>query len=146
MGKPVYVVGSTFGGADGLGNVCSNGGGLSSIGVSYTVLNSLFGYNKAIGHGANPARPGTPGGGSGGAIYTDGDNYTVTVAGSAIHDNNAREGGGAIFFVVDNNQGTLTIENSALRHNPSEVFWTRPYPGIFFRSSGYPIVRHSTIS
>ena len=42
-GLPVYVVNSTFGGAANLGGVCSNGGGLSSIGVSYTVLNrSVF--------------------------------------------------------------------------------------------------------
>ena len=52
------MVNSTFGGAEGYGNVGSNGGGLSSIGVSYTVLNSLFSYNRAIGNGANPARAG----------------------------------------------------------------------------------------
>ena len=50
-GLPVYVTGSRF--AD---NVCINGGALSSIGVSWTVLNSLFEGNRAIGHGANPAR------------------------------------------------------------------------------------------
>src|SRR5206468_489085 len=33
---PVYVVNSTFGGRGGPGNVCPNGGGLSTIGVSYT--------------------------------------------------------------------------------------------------------------
>ena len=102
--------------------------------------------NTAIGHGANPARRGTPGGGSGGAIYTDGNNYTVTVAGSNIHDNIANEGGGAIFFVSDNNLGTLTIKNSKLHNNPSEVFWTRPYPGIFFHSCGRPIISNSAIS
>ena len=58
------------------GGVCSNGGALSSIGVSWTVLNSVFTGNQAIGDGANPASAGTPGGGSGGAIYTDGDDYT----------------------------------------------------------------------
>jgi hypothetical protein len=31
---PIYVVNSTFGGSDGAGNTCSNGGGISSIGVS----------------------------------------------------------------------------------------------------------------
>ena len=50
--------------------------------------------NKAIGWGANPAKPGTRGGGSGGAIYTDGDNYNVLIDGSIISDNSAREGGG----------------------------------------------------
>ena len=53
-GEPVYVVNSTFGGADGYGNVCSNGGGLSSIGVSWTIINSLFSHNHAIGNGGNP--------------------------------------------------------------------------------------------
>ena len=62
----------------GQGGVCSNGGALSSIGVSWVVLNSVFSHNSAIGRGANPARGGTPGGGSGGAIYTDGNQFTVT--------------------------------------------------------------------
>jgi len=51
---PVYVVNSTFGGANDMGNTCSNGGGVSSIGVSWTILNSLFSYNHAIGNGGNP--------------------------------------------------------------------------------------------
>src|SRR5690606_831034 len=63
--RPLYVVNSTFGGSPDSGqplaNNCSNGGGLSSIGVSYTVINSLFSHNNATGHGANPQRPGTPG-------------------------------------------------------------------------------------
>ncbi|WP_460494583.1 hypothetical protein [Dactylosporangium cerinum] len=59
--QPVYVVGSTFGGASGQGGVCANGGALSSIGVSWVVLNSVLSYNSAVGKGANPARAGTPG-------------------------------------------------------------------------------------
>jgi hypothetical protein len=98
-GQPVYVVNSTFGGEPELGNRCSNGGGLSSIGVSYTVINSLFSYNEAIGNGANPAQEGTPGGGSGGAIYNDGNTFTLTLCGTKIEHNTANEGGGAIFFV-----------------------------------------------
>ena len=58
-GAPVYVVGSTFGGAAGLGNSCSNGGATSSIGVSWHMINSLFSHNTAVGRGANPARAGT---------------------------------------------------------------------------------------
>ncbi len=65
---PVFVVNTTFGGGEGFGGRCSNGGGLSSIGVSWTIINSLFSYNKAVGNGGNPAQAGTPGGGSGGAI------------------------------------------------------------------------------
>ena len=94
--------------------------------------------NKAIGWGANPARPGTPGGGSGGAIYTDGDNYNVLIEGSIISDNCAREGGGGIFFVVDNNHGTLTIKDSTLHRQPERRVLHGRLPGIFFHSSGHP--------
>ncbi|HEY1915457.1 MAG TPA: hypothetical protein VGH27_07770 [Streptosporangiaceae bacterium] len=34
---------------------CSNGGALSSIGVSWQVLNSVITGNQATGWGANPA-------------------------------------------------------------------------------------------
>ncbi|MBO4142380.1 hypothetical protein J5U46_19725 [Micromonospora tulbaghiae] len=125
--KPVYVVSSTF-----TGGVCANGGALSSIGVSWTVLNSVFRDNRAVGTGANPARGGTPGGGSGGAIYCDGNEFAVRIAGTVIEDNSANEGGGAIFFVSNNRTGTLNIDSSTLRRNPSRGFETKGHPGIFF--------------
>ena len=140
-GRPVYINRDTF-----RGGRCSNGSALSSIDASWNVINSIMTSNNATGWGANPAAGGTPGGGSGGAIYTDGDNYNVAITGTVIRDNRAREGGGAIFFVVDNNHGTLTIKDSTLQHNPSGGFFTAGYPGIFFHSSGHPIVIHSTIS
>jgi hypothetical protein len=140
QGRPVYITRDTF-----RGGRCSNGGALSSIGVSWVVLNSVMVNNGAIGWGANPAAAGTPGGGSGGAIYTDGNHYSVLVAGSVIRGGRAREGGGAIFFVSDNNTGTLTIRNSTLTGNPSGAFWTRPYPGIYFHSAGHPKVINSIL-
>jgi hypothetical protein len=143
--QPVYIVDSVFGGAEGLGNTCSNGGGLSSIGVSYTVINSLFSHNNAIGNGANPAQPGTPGGGSGGAIYNDGNTFSLSLCGTAIHDNTANEGGTAIFFVSNNRTGTLQIENSALWNNPKGTFETTGYPGIFYLGNGDPQVMNATI-
>lgn len=146
QGMPVYVVDSTFGGAPGQGGVCSNGGALSSIGVSWSVLNCVMTYNSAIGHGANPARSGTPGGGSGGAIYTDGNTYTVTVQGSLIEHNTANEGGGALFYVSNDRTGTLTIRDSTLSGNPSKGFWTDGYPGIFFLGSGKPSVSGSMLN
>jgi hypothetical protein len=139
--KPVYITSDTF-----QGGRCSNGAALSSIGVSWVVLDSIMTNNDAIGYGANPAAPHTPGGGSGGAIYCDGDAYSLEIEGTVIHDNHAREGGGAIFFVSDDNTGTLTIKDSTLSDNPSAGFWTRPYPGIFFQSAGHPKVIHSKIS
>ena len=139
--RAVEVTGSTF-----TGGVCSNGGALSSIGVSWVVQDSTFTGNRAIGDGANPAQAGTPGGGSGGAIYTDGDDYTVTVDGSVITGNSAREGGGALFFVSDDKTGTLTIEHSRLRDNPNAGFQTAGYPGIFFLGLGHPLVLSSSLS
>ncbi len=56
---PVYIVSSTFCGARGLGGVCSNGGAVSSIGVSWVVLNSVMSFNSAVGSGANPQKSGT---------------------------------------------------------------------------------------
>ncbi len=144
-GQPVHIVNSTFGGRDDLGNVCSNGGGLSSIGVSYTVTNSLFSYNQAIGNGANPAKNGTPGGGSGGAIYNDGNTFTLTLCGTLIEKNTANEGGGAIFFVSNDRSGTLIIRDSILRQNPSTGFETTGFPGIFVLAKGNPQVSNSTL-
>ena len=144
-GLPVYVVNSTFGGGPNLGNVCSNGGGLSSIGVSFTVINSLFSHNDAIGWGANPRRSGTPGGGSGAAIYNDGNTFTLTVIDTVIEHNHANEGGAAVFFVSNNRTGHLVITDSTLRDNPSDGFVTSGYPGIFYLGSGPPIVTGSVI-
>jgi hypothetical protein len=144
--QPVYIVGSTFGGASGQGGVCANGGALSSIQVSWAVLNSVFSYNSAIGKGANPARSGTPGGGSGGAIYCDGDNFTVRLAGTLIEQNKANEGGGAVFFVSNDKTGTMSIESSTLRKNPSAGFETDGFPGIFFLGAKPPSVSGSTLT
>lgn len=123
--KPVVVKRSTF-----TGGRCSNGSAISSIGVSWRISDSTFTDNAAIGRGANPSRPGTPGGGSGGAIYLDGNDIHLTVTDSMITGNHAREGGGAIFFVSNDRTGTLTIEGSELSDNPSDGFET--FPGIYF--------------
>ncbi|GAA3189542.1 hypothetical protein ACFO1B_36885 [Dactylosporangium siamense] len=144
--QPVYVVGSTFGGASGQGGVCANGGALSSIGVSWVVLNSVLSYNSAVGKGANPARAGTPGGGSGGAIYCDGNLFTVRLAGTLVEQNKANEGGGAVFFVSNDRTGTMSIESSTLRKNPSAGFETQGFPGIFFLGARPPSVSSSSLT
>ena len=123
--RPVVVRRSTF-----TGGRCSNGSALSSIGVSWRISSSTFTDNRALGRGANPARPGTPGGGSGGAVYLDGNAIHLDITGSTFTGNHAREGGGAIFFVSNDRTGTLTIDRSRLTDNPSEGFET--LPGIFF--------------
>ena len=139
---PVYITSDTF-----TGNSCSNGGALSSIDVQWDVINSVFANNQATGWGANPAARGTPGGGSGGAIYNDGDNYNLIIDGTAMSGNSAREGGGAIFHVVDSGWGTLTLAESQLHDNASGQFQT--YPGIFDQKDGQdgpPVMINSTDS
>ena len=142
---PVIVATSTFGGSVAAGNVCSNGAALSSIGVSWRIYNSVFTDNSAIGNGANPSRPGSPGGGSGGAIYLDGNLFSLDLVGSIVRDNSANEGGGAIFFVSNDRTGELRISASLLERNPSAGFETAGFPGIFFLGRGSPQVVDSTI-
>jgi hypothetical protein len=129
LASPVYITGDTF-----TGNSCSNGGALSGLFANFDVSNSLMTGNQAIGFGANPAASGTPGGGSGGAVYTDGTGYNLTISGTVMRDNTAREGGGAIFFVVNSGGGTLRIESSTLQGNPSGEFQNAP--GIFDSVNG----------
>jgi hypothetical protein len=130
--SPTYVVNSTFEGNSGV-----NGGALGSIGTSWTILNSVFENNAAIGHGENPARSGTQGGGLGGVIYNDGNDYTLTICGSRLENNLANElGSGAIFEVVDNNNGYLTIDRSVFSGNSitGDVQGGAKHPGIYVQA------------
>ena len=140
--RPVYITDDTF-----RGGRCSNGGALSSISVQWDVLNSQFTNNRAIGWGANPASRGTPGGGSGGAIYLDGTDDNVLIAGTVMDDNSAREGGGAVFDVVDTGWGALTFNESHLHHDVSGQFQT--FPGVYYDLDGHdraPVMIDSTDS
>jgi hypothetical protein len=114
--RPLFVVGSTFGGS-GLGNVGANGGALSSIEVNWTIINSLFAYNRATGRGGNPAEAGTPGGGSGGAIYNDGETMALSICGTRIERNRVNAFGSGIFFVSNNHDAVLSLERSVVRKN-----------------------------
>ena len=105
----------------------------------------MFENNRAIGNGANPAQAGTPGGGSGGAIYNDGNTFTLSLLGTTIENNSANEGGGAIFFVSNDRSGSLVITDSTLRKNPSGEFETEGFPGIFVLADGDPQVMNSTL-
>ena len=148
---PAYIVQSTFGGATGQGNNCSNGGAVSGLRTPITVLNSLITYNNAIGCCANPAWSGTPGGGSGGAIYTDGDSYDLNIAGTDIEHNSAKAGGSSIFYVSNDKTGHLIIDGSVSQKNtyapngqPNNPHFQN-YPGIFYLGSGPPTFTNSTI-
>jgi hypothetical protein len=134
--RPVYITSDTF-----RGGRCSNGGALSSISVQWDISNSVFTGNKAVGTGGNPAGSG-PGGGSGGAIYLDGVKDNVTIAGTVFRNNTAREFGGAIFDVVDQYWGALTLRGCTLSDNPASPI--RSVPGIYYEVDGVikkPVIR-----
>lgn len=123
--RPVWVVNSTFGGPT-LGNHCANGGALSSIGVSWNIINSWFSGNQAVGHGANDGQ-----GGNGGAIYNDGNEIVMNLTSSLIENNQANEGGSAIFFVSNDRSGSINITDSVIRNNPRGTFETPDLPGFY---------------
>ena len=143
-GNPVYVVNSTFGGADDLGNQGANGGALSSIGVSWTILNSVLSYNHAVGNGGNPAMAGTKGGGSGGAIYNDGNTMTLSVCGTKIQHNAVNAFGSAIFFVSNDHSGDVRIDSSTITDNVGGS-WYPTYPQISNHDDTPIVVTNSTI-
>jgi hypothetical protein len=139
MHGTVLVSGSTF-----TDNSCSNGAALSSISASWTVQHSTFTGNQATGNGANPPAKGTPGGGSGGAIYNDGNKMHLSLVDSTLENNTANEGGGAIFFVSDDRSGTMSISGSRLIGNP-DTFQNGGLPGIYFLGAHKPTIRNSVL-
>ncbi|MDX1903146.1 MAG: hypothetical protein SFU27_03210 [Thermonemataceae bacterium] len=141
---PVYITRCTFGGAEGYGNSGSNGAALSSIGVSWTITNSFFSHNKATGNGGNPAQQGTPGGGSGGAIYNDGNTMTLTLLGTKIEYNEVNAYGSAIFFVSNNHTGNIVIKDSFIKNNIGGS-WYEKYNGISAHSDTPIDVQNSVV-
>jgi len=133
-------VNSTFGGKTGFGNSCANGGALSSIGVSWNILNTVRSYNTAVGHGANSGN-----GGNGGAIYNDGNEIVLNVTSSLIENNMANEGGSAVFFVSNNKTGSINITDSLTQNNPRGTFETPNLPGFYVIASGPANVVNSQI-
>jgi hypothetical protein len=118
--------------------------GISSSGISWTNINCLFSYNRAIGNGGNPAQTGTPGGGSGGAVYNDGNNMSLKILGTIIENNEVNDFGSAIFFVTDDQTGDIQIDNSIIRNNIGGS-WYPVYPGISMHSDTKISVTNSTI-
>ncbi|MBN1128452.1 MAG: hypothetical protein JXA71_05665 [Chitinispirillaceae bacterium] len=143
QGLPVYVVNSTFGGVDTLGNEGANGGAISSIGVSWTLINSYFSHNRAIGYGGNPAQQGTIGGGSGGAVYNDGNTMTLSLCGTLIEHNKVTTHGSAIFFITNDHTGSLVIANSVIRNNTGGSWYE--LPGISMHPDTRREITNSTI-
>ena len=69
----------------------------------------------------------------------------MLIAGTEMNGNHAREGGGAIFDVVDTGWGVLRLNQSHLHHNISGQFQT--FPGIYYEIDGkdtVPVMTKST--
>ena len=143
QGRAVYLVNATFGGSDELGNVGSNGGAISSIGVSWTIINSVFTHNRGIGRGGNPPQGG-PGGGSGGAIYNDGNEMTLSICGTRIQHNEVNAYGSAVFFVSNDHTGSIKIDRSTITDNVGGS-WYPKYPQLSHHEDTPVTVTASTI-
>lgn len=144
--QSAWVVGSTFGGRSDLGNAAANGGAISTLAASLSVYNSEISHNRATGQGANPARPGTPGGGSGGAIYQDGNQFALTLCGVTARDNAAPEGGSAVFHVSNDRSSVVTVTDTVMSAHVRGNFETANLPGWFILSgSGQPVLSNSRI-
>lgn len=89
-------------------------------------INSLFSYNRAIGNGGNPAMSETPGGGSGGGIYNDGNTMTLSLCGTRIEENTVSTHGQVIFFVTNDHSGNIRITDSVIRNNHGGSWYALP--------------------
>ena len=80
------------------GNPAVNGGALGSIGVFLDDLNSVFIEATRRPGTAKTRASGTEGGGLGGAIYNDGNDYTLTICGTQFTEQQANELGSGPSF------------------------------------------------
>ncbi len=87
----------------------------------------MFSHNEAIGNGGNPAKAGSVGGGSGGAIYNDGNEMTLKLSGTKVEKNKVNAYGSGIFFVTNNHTGDIVLENSLVENNIGGS-WYPKYP------------------
>ncbi|MEM1182687.1 MAG: choice-of-anchor Q domain-containing protein [Acidobacteriota bacterium] len=101
------VVGSVF-----QNNRCSSGGALGHLFADLRLFNSLLDDNHATGTGGNPGT-----GGNGGAVYSDGNDQTMSVCGSVLSRNTANARGGGFMRVSNNGVGPMTFDRTAVRDN-----------------------------
>ena len=149
---PVAIVQSTFGGASGQGNRCSNGGAISGLRTPITVVNSKITDNSAVGCCANPPRSGHPGRRQRRrGLHRRHQLRPQDLRVSVLERNSAKAGGSAIFYVSNDLTGHLSVQSSVSRNNtyapngqPNDAHF-ETYPGIFYRGSGSPSFTGSTI-
>ena len=126
LAKTATIVNSVF-----ENNSAPNGGAIGGLFTSYTIMNTKFDTNKTTGHGMNPAKSGTMGGGLGGAIYNDGNGFALNICGTEFKNNSAAElGSGSIFMVANDLKGKLLIDRSVFTDN-SNVGSVQKLPSIY---------------
>lgn len=101
------IVGSVF-----QRNRCSSGGALGHLFADLELVNSILDGNMATGTGGNPGN-----GGNGGAIYSDGNDQTMSVCGSVLSNNTANARGGGFMRVSNNGVGPMTFDRSTIAGN-----------------------------
>jgi hypothetical protein len=101
------IVGSVF-----RNNQCSSGGALGHLFAHLTLVNSIVDANLASGTGGNPGN-----GGNGGAIYSDGNDQTMSICGSSLSYNSANARGGGLMRVSNNGNGPMIIDRSEIHGN-----------------------------
>jgi hypothetical protein len=129
--SPAYVMQSSF-----LDNTASNAGAIGMLASGAFIFDSLFEGNSAVGTGANnndatmctcnngsdPNQIGS--GGNGGAVYSDGNALDVTICGTEIKNNTAKEFGPAVFMTNDGRGGKLIIDDSLVTGNSTPIsYW-----------------------
>jgi hypothetical protein len=108
------------------------------------MLPTVISYNHAIGDGGNPPTSGTPGGGSGGGIYNDGNTMTLTLCGTLMQYNQVNAYGSALFFVTNSHTGNIVIDSSVITNNIGGS-WYPTYPQISNHDDTPITVTNSTI-
>ncbi|MEM8995566.1 MAG: choice-of-anchor Q domain-containing protein [Acidobacteriota bacterium] len=101
------IVGSVF-----QSNRCSSGGALGHLFADLVLVNSILDGNEATGTGGNPGN-----GGNGGAIYSDGNDQTMSVCGSVLSNNVANARGGGFMRVSNNGVGPMSFDRTEVRDN-----------------------------
>jgi hypothetical protein len=105
------IVGSVF-----MNNRCSSGGALGFLFAHLTLVNCIVESNAATGTGGNPGN-----GGNGGAIYSDGNDQTMTICGTSLSNNTANARGGGLMRVSNNGTGPMTIDRSTIHGNLGSI-------------------------
>ena len=125
-----------------LGNSCANGGALSSIGVSWNIINTLFCTTTRS--ATAPTKPGRRAAATAAPSTTTATTYHAVAVRRDIENNKANEGGSAIFFVSNDKTGSITIKDSTHRQ-PARHLRDPGFPGFFVIAKADPTVTNSTL-